>query len=221
MPFFIDTNIALGYTVIHDQWHETANNFINNTHDNIFWSNLVQEEYTNKLDDLLDEMDLFLKTTEKILKNNDKDFVSYYDFERYVLKRTRKCILDNSKKQRILEHFWIKYNIFEGIAESTYLKFRNYNKNFKKMYFKRDKNLNKNLILHNCGLNNYKRYRSYADKLKKWGIHSPDNKIITDAHDCGLKNKNLIFVSSDVEMVDTILEHNHSFLSIVEFKSCN
>lgn len=155
------------------------------------------------------------------MKNNDKDFVSYYIFEKYILERTNRCILEHSKKQKILEHFWIKYNILEGISESTYLKFKNYNKNFKKMYFKRDKTLNKNLILHNCGTKNFKRYLKYANQLRNWGIHSPDYKIITDAHDCGIKHGNLIFVSTDYKMINTILEHDHSFLTIVEFKSCN
>ena len=78
MSFFVDTNVTLGYTIIHDKYHESSKNFIEN-----MMTYLVQY-----------------------------------------------------KKQKILEHFWIKYNIREGISEQTYLKFKKFNKNFKKMYFK-------------------------------------------------------------------------------------
>lgn len=221
MSFFIDTNLALGYTVIHDKWHEKADTFVNDANERIFWSNLVQNEYYIKLNDILDEIDIFLKTAENILKNNDKDFINYYSFENYILKRTKRCEIDKFKKQKILEHFWTKYGIFEGISEVIYLKFKKFNKNFKKMYFKRDKELNNNLIIHNCGVDNYKKYLNYAKQLNNWGVHPPDCKIVTDAHDCGLQHDNVIFVSTDEKMINTILEHAPSFLSIIEFRSCN
>lgn len=53
--------------------------------EDIFWSNLVQKEYTEKFDDILDEIEMFLKSAEKILENNEKDFINYYSFEKYVL----------------------------------------------------------------------------------------------------------------------------------------
>lgn len=110
-----------------------------------------------------------------------------------------------------MEHFWTKYDIFEGISEVIYLKFKKFNENFKKMYFKRDKKLNYNLITHNCGIDNYKKYLDYAKQLNKWGIHPPDCKIVADAHDCGIEHDNLIFVSTDGELINKILKHNHSF----------
>ena len=81
MSFFIDTNIALGYSIIHDKIHETANKLIDEFNEDIYWSNLVQDEYTKKFDDILDEIEMFLKTAEKILENNEKDFINYYSFE--------------------------------------------------------------------------------------------------------------------------------------------
>ena len=56
MSFFVDTNIPLGYTVIHDKFHDSSKNFIENN-ENIFWSNLVKKEYTEKLDDIIDDIE--------------------------------------------------------------------------------------------------------------------------------------------------------------------
>lgn len=192
---------------------------INTNHD-IFWSNLVQKEYSEKLDEILDDINIFLKTTLILLKNNEKDFSSYHIFEEQILKKTERCDLDTIKKQKILEYFWGEYVVYEGISEIIYLKFRNFNRNFKKMYLKRDESLNKRLILHDCGLNNYLKYLDYAIQLKSWGIHSPDCKIITDAHDCGLEHDGLIFVTADEKMIEKIAVHDTTFLKIMEFKSC-
>lgn len=221
MPFFADTNLALGYTIIHDKHHKNANDLINKTEDNIFWSNLVKDEYERKLNSIFDDIDIFLKSTEKILKNNEKDFLNQENFENYILNETKRCKLDKIKKQKILEHYWNKYSFIDGIANVIYSKFRNFNKNFKKMYFMRDKKINKILILHDCGLNNYLKYLNYATKLLEWGVHNPDCKIIVDAHNCGKEQDDLIFVSTDDKLIDIIHEHDTSFLNIIEFRSCN
>jgi predicted nucleic acid-binding protein len=89
MTFFVDTNIPLGYTIIHDKFHDHSKNFIEDNED-IFWSNLVKKEYTEKLDALIDDIEIFLKIAENELKENIKDFPSYYTFEKYVLKRTKR-----------------------------------------------------------------------------------------------------------------------------------
>ena len=221
MAFFTDTNIALGYTIIHDRWHENAKKLIDEQTDEIFWSNLVEMEYNRKLDDILDDIDIFLKLTENILINNQKNFLNYFDYEEHILKMTKRSKLDLNKKHKILEHFWKEYSIIEGIANTVYLKFKNHNKNFKKLYYMRDKKLNNILILHNCGLNNYLNYVDYAKKLYEWGVHKPDCKIITDAHDCGKTHSDLIFVSADGKMIEKLIKHDTSFLNITEFKSCN
>ena len=221
MPFFIDTNIALGYSIIHDRIHNLSNKLMHESKEDIFWSNLVQKEYTEKFDDILDEIEMFLKSAEKILENNEKDFINYYSFEKYVLNRTKGCDLDTIKKQKILHYYWDKYQFVEGISNSVYLNFINFNKNFKKMYLIRDKKLNRILLLHDCGIDNYLKYFKYSKQLYEWGIHRPDCKIIADAHDCGKTHDNLIFVSADKKMIEIITSHNTSFLNIAEFKSCN
>ena len=75
--------------------------------------------------------------------------------------------------------------------------------------------------LHNCGLDNYKRYIAYARQLAKWEVHNPDCKIITDAHDCGLKNGDVTFVSADEALITKIVKNKVSFLKIIEFRCIN
>lgn len=48
MSFFIDTNLAVGFSVVHDNWHEKSKKFVENNED-IYWSNLVKKEYEYKL----------------------------------------------------------------------------------------------------------------------------------------------------------------------------
>lgn len=131
------------------------------------------------------------------------------------------CDLDKYKKIRILEKFWYKYDFIAENPDEVYLKFTEFIDEFNKLYATRDKMLNSHLKLHNCGLNNYLRYWNYAKKLYSWGVHKPDCKIVTDAHDCGKTNSDLIFVSTDCEMIEKIHEHDPGFLNIIEFRCCN
>ena len=62
MNYFIDTNVALGYTIIHDKWHPQSEKFITETSEDIFWSNLVKKEYSSKLNNIENSIDFFLRT---------------------------------------------------------------------------------------------------------------------------------------------------------------
>jgi hypothetical protein len=210
MKFFTDTNIPLGYTVIHDKWHDQSIKFItDHQKDSIFWSNMVKHEYNENLNQIIDNSDDFLNYCKSSLKTNQKDFINYFEFENFLIKRTKSCRLDKIKKQKILEEFWRKYHFDEGIAEEVYSKFSAYSHNFQKIYINRQKKLKKIMILHDCGMDNYLKYYNYAEQLFEWGVHKPDCKIITDAHDCGLAHDNLIFVTNDNEMLEKIVNHDH------------
>lgn len=222
MNYFIDTNISLGYTIIHDKWHDVSKTFINNHEkDSIFWSNLVKNEYAKKFNKIIDDMNIFIIHCKIILKDNQKDFINYYEFENLLIKKTKIDRLDNFKKQKILKEFWNKYKFNEGISEAIYLKFLEFIHEFERVFHIRDQKLKNILIIHDCGLNNYLKYLNYAKKLYKWGVHKPDCKIVIDAHDCGKNHDDLIFISADKKMIEKILNHNTNFLSITEFKSCN
>lgn len=220
MNYFTDTNIPLGYTVIHDRWHVESTDFILKNQNKIFWSNLVQEEYSNKLSYITHDVERFLKRTTLILKKNEKAFVNYGEFEEIILEETKHVNLDEFKKRKILENFWNNYNFTYENPKTFYNIFKEYYSDFQKIYFDRDNELSHLLILHDCGLKNYLKYLNYANQLFEWGIHKPDCKIITDAHDCGLAHENLIFISNDEKMLNIISNHDTSFLKIMEFRSC-
>ena len=220
MSFFIDTNMAIGYSVVNDKWHNNAVKFFSETEEDIFWSNLVKKEYTEKLGEIIYLIETFLKRVALILKNNKNGFTNYNEFENLIISKTKDISLDKTKKIKILENFWDKFDFHYEVPETIYKKFNQYYTGFQNVYFVRDNNLESLMKLHDCGLDNYLKYLDYAKQLYEWGVHSPDCKIITDAHDCGLKH-DVSFVSADSKMINMVLEHDTSFLSIIEFKSCN
>ena len=221
MVFFTDSNVPLGYTVIHDKWHRKADKFVNSNQNSIFWSTLVKKEYETKFGDISNDVDYFLDSVESLLEDNENDFEYYSKFEDFVIRRTKNIGLDDFKKHQIIEHFWRDNNFDYAISEDVYIEFRKFNFNFNMLYFGRDKKLNSIMKLHNCGLDNYLNYMHYASVLKSWGVHSPDFKIILDAHDFGLIYNDLIFVSADNKMLEALDGHNLSFLKIKEFKALN
>lgn len=149
--YFLDTNVPIGYTIIHDRWHENSKNFIDNNKNSIFWSNFVKSEYYNKLDNILDYIVKFLKSIVCILKVNEMDFYSYNSFEEHILNETRFCKLDYFKKQKILENFWNEYDFIVGISTKLYDCFYNYAFDFVNNYNNRDLRLNEIMRLHDCG----------------------------------------------------------------------
>lgn len=219
--YFVDTNIPISYTVIHDKWHEPVNEFLCETEEDIFWSNIVSNEYSDKLGDIIFEVESFINETKHILKNNYKEFINYKEFENFIIWKTRECTLDDFKKIKILEEFWNHFDLNFPSSYDLYLKFDKFYKGFQNVYFKRDQKLNTILKLHDCGVDNYLNYLNFAKKIYEWGVHSPDYKIITDAHDCGIAHDNLVFVSTDGEMLDVLLNNDTSFLNIIEFRSLN
>ena len=133
--YFTDSNIPLTYTIIHDRWHEPSKEFIENNENSLFWSNLVQDEYCRKLENIIDDIGLFLETSEDILISNQQDFINYWEFENFILKRTKDCKLDSHKKRKILEQFWRKFNFYDGIAEIISSKFSIFIKDFENVYY--------------------------------------------------------------------------------------
>lgn len=92
MCYFIDTNVSIGYTVPHDEWHESSVKFIENASKHIYWSNLVQKEYKEVINSIVDDTEIFLDEIERILKINEKDFPNYFEFENYILKKKQKIV---------------------------------------------------------------------------------------------------------------------------------
>jgi hypothetical protein len=173
MPFFTDTNLPIGYTIIHDKWHENSKKFYSREKEKKYWSTLVHNEYENTLKDIVKQEETFLNRSNYFLKNNEKDFLNYTAFEKYVLQKTKECGLDNTKKIKILKEFWKKYEFTEGISTTVCVKFKNFSDEFEKIYHQRNKELKKMMTLHDCGVDNYLKYHKYAVELNNGGIHNP------------------------------------------------
>lgn len=98
-PFFPDSNVPIGFTIIHDKWHISSQKFINEHKNSLLWSNLVEDEYNNKFEDIVDESDQFLKKTSDLLQSNQKDFINYSEFEKFIIIKTKSLSLDEIKKK--------------------------------------------------------------------------------------------------------------------------
>ena len=100
MHYFVDTNIPIGYTIPYDKWHDQSVNFIENISEIIYWSNLVKKEYETVLNSIIDDSEIFLDYICKTLKENEKDFLNFFEFEEYLKKCTIACKLDEIKKTK-------------------------------------------------------------------------------------------------------------------------
>ncbi len=89
MNFFIDSNVAIGYSVVHDRLHDNSVEFICETEEDIF-GHLVQDEYLRKLGEIIHLVERFLKRTNLLLKNNETSFTNYEEFENFIMKKKLK-----------------------------------------------------------------------------------------------------------------------------------
>ena len=221
MDFFIDTNVALGFSIIPDKWHDKSRVFFEENLDkDIYWSNLVKEEYLEKSIYIALLIRDFLQKIQYILENSNKRFINIYEFEDFIMKKTEDCKLDRSKKRNILQHFCDSYNINFMDVNQLCSKFESFSDIFFRFYLDLDEDLKNRILLHNCGLDNYLKYIDYAKRLYDMGVHSPDCKILVDAYDLSLISSQLTFVSFDEKLMNILLKGDVSFLNVIEFKSC-
>lgn len=54
-------NVSIGYTVPHDEWHESSVKFIENASKHIYWSNLVQKEYKEVINSIVGQLSKILQ----------------------------------------------------------------------------------------------------------------------------------------------------------------
>ena len=55
----------------------------------VFWSNLVKKEYCMKFNNIIDDIEEFLNCVEIVLKSNEKDFINYNTFEKFIFLKTK------------------------------------------------------------------------------------------------------------------------------------
>lgn len=215
MKNFIDTNIALGYSLPCDKWHSNSIEFIFNNN-NFYWSNNVKKEFNEKFKNITRGVFEFLGKISVLLAMNKKSFVNYYSFENFILNKTKNCNIDKTKKIKIIEFFWEnKKIILSDFPIEIQLKFDSFILSYKFDYDSLKKELESIMNLHDCGLENYLKYSLIHEKLKDLKIHYPDDIILLDAHDLGLSS-NVCFNTLDKELHVKI--KNSNILKINEFK---
>lgn len=217
---FIDTNIAIGYSISCDKFHVPSQKFIRNNKFPHYWSENVLNEFNRKFNDIFNEIETYLDEILELLTINPGNFINQYEFEEYILTQTKEADLDNFKKMKIIQFFWEKSMInFDDTPMELLYKFNLFLINYTNNFDSKKKELEKIVNLHRCGLKNFLKYTHYLYLLKeKYRVHSPDYKIVLDAHEFGQKNK-VNFVTTDEKLHDKII--NIEFLNIKKFTLCN
>lgn len=219
MNYFIDTNIALGHTIVPDRIHQSTKKFIDENYKNTYWSTLVRKEYQKKLRTILQSIIKFLNKCILIIENYDGTFINLNKFEEHIIKKTRNYELDEYKKRKILYDFWYSYPSTYESSEKLCNNLKHYINRFKQTSINLDNKLNNELNYYNCGINNYKKYLIHVLKLEELGVHYPDSRIITDVYDFSLKIRPTTFISCDENLIDTLNNMEITFIEISGFKS--
>ena len=219
MTYFIDTNVAIAFSVFPDKFHDSANDFILNTSDEMYWSRNNLIEYNFVFRDLIDAVDDFFDLIIENLIMDEKVFLNKESFENYVFNKTKSIGLDDYKKIKFIDIFWEKVilgYIFE--KEKFFEIFKEYALEVPNI-FENNKHIIKHKIkLYDISEFNFKKYCNLFNSLEKCGIHKSDNKILLDAHDFG-KNRFTIFVTYDEKMLNAI--NGCTELNINEYKLLN
>jgi hypothetical protein len=221
MDYFIDTNIALGYSFKCDKWHNCAFNIVSNNLDKINWSNTVEMEFNKKFKEIYEFIRMFLDNMNDLIQLESQMPVNYYSFEKYILNNTQSCKLDIFKKVKIIEFFWDRYNgNFENNIEMQF-NFLEFSKLNLSQYKSMRNELQYIVKLYDCGLDNFKNYPKLVRKLtEEIGIHNPDYKITIDCHDFSIKNRiDVIFLTSDKRFFNKV--RDLEFLKIKKYELCN
>ena len=108
--------------------------------------------------------------------------------------------------------------IYSDFPENIQIKFDSFLLKYTKNHASRKKELEKIVKLHDCGLDNYLKYRILLKLLTEKGLHTSDIKIIIDAHDLGLTSE-VSFNTTDREFYNLIKSSN--CLKIKEYNLVN
>lgn len=194
MNSFVDTNVSIAYVFLIDPLNNKSINFFRR-YNSIFWSNLVKKEF-NKV--FVSKKEVLVKFYKKLLKDLKEGKVlnlTLNDLKRYVIQENYPKN-DHNQIKGSLSSFWHRYvnekfpsvNCLENAINLCLrdLRIRSYRRK---------------IDLENIFQLTNKRYDKYSNlnnKLRRNGVHPPDNEIILDAHDYNLKTSfDLDFVTFD------------------------
>lgn len=209
MIYFLDTNIHIGYVFFEDPWHEKSLDIFN--HEKLYWSVIVKKEFDKKFTEFSDIFYSYISKIELKLSDYSDELITLNNFNKILLNISVSG-MGYKKRNRILKRIWesITQNE-ECISKSSLLnEIKKYKMSMRSTYFSRRKHIINKLHLFNSDSLVY----SLIDKLE--GIHSPDNKIILDAHYlASICDEEIYFVSADGKLCKKA--RSFDFLEIAKF----
>ncbi|WP_295031406.1 hypothetical protein [uncultured Methanobrevibacter sp.] len=199
MHSFVDTNVSIGFMFSIDPLNNKSMSVFGE-YEYIFWSNCVKDEsekvFKNKRKILIE----FFKDLSNNLKPEDFQNFTYDDLKKYIYRNYSK----NKKRNQILSSlgkFWSNY-VDEMFP--TYDSFINSVNNclsdLKISVYSRKNEWESTVLLSELRT---EMYIEIKNKLNSFKVHSPDDKIILDAHDHNLRNEFLLdFITFDKDCCD-------------------
>lgn len=194
MNSFVDTNVSIAYTFLIDPFINYSRKVFRE-YVNIFWSELVKKEFNKVFISKKDVLVNFYKKLLKDLKQGNILNITLHDLQKYV-KQGNYSKKDFNQIKGSLSYFWDRY--VDESFPSVYSLENAINlclRDLKIMVYTRKAELENDLKL-TC--QRHEKYSNLNNKLRRNGVHPPDNEIILDAHDYNLKiSDDLDFVTFD------------------------
>lgn len=189
MPLFFDTNVPVGYIFKWDPWHTFATNAFNNG-DLKYWSETVENETNDKLNDHTRDYLNFLNAIRYKLKISDGFFKKD---DLIPLVNSSEIDLDSRKRRIVIESIWATEGFnYEEHSQKILDSLNNITMDFNKDVYSRKNDFSSKVQLHK----RTKQYSKIKRELKE-KIHYPDFEIFLDAHDLCLIHSDLEFITSD------------------------
>lgn len=210
MDSFVDTNIPIAYVFSIDPHNKRAISVYEN-YDNIFWSNKVYMEFSDRCFEKLNNLLEFYQTFEFDLKKwpnmliSKKDMINYVKNKRYDIKTVNDIVgsFDPFLGVYVQSYSFI---VIDSLLEGIHNFIGDLNSN---VYSKIEDC--ENLLI--CVPNRKKMYNKLFQSLKKLGVHESDANIVLDAHDFGLDNP-LDFVTFDKDFYNGVINMELSFNNV-------
>ncbi len=199
MHSFVDTNVSIAFMFSIDPFNNKAMSIFRE-YKHIFWSKCVKDESEKVFKNKQKLLIKFFKDLSNNLKPEDFQDFTYNDLKRYFYRNYPK----NRKREQIsssLEKFWSKY---VDERSPNYDSFINaVNKclsDLKISTYHRKEEWESTVFLSESRTEIYPEIKN---KLNLFKVHSPDDKIILDAHDHNLRNEyRLDFITFDRHCCD-------------------
>ena len=194
MNSFVDTNVSIAYSFLIDPLNNHSRNAFSE-YANIFWSELVKKEFNKVFISKKEVLVRFYKKLLNDLKQGNIFNLTFDDLEKYVKQGNYRKKDFNQIKGSLYSFFFIYVDETFPSADLLENAINLCLRDLRIMVYTKKAELENNLKLTS---KRHDTYSNLKNKLRKNGVHYPDNEIILDAHDYNLKTSyDLDFVTFD------------------------